>query len=296
MQFIELMTPNQVDNARLNPSQTQFLFADVHLSPKEQIGMHSQNTWELTLIIEGEGMRFIGDRNELFRKGEIILIPPGIPHCWYFDPEVTDSEGKIANIAIMFGEAFLQRCCACFEVFSEIATFFRIQKDALKFDSESSAMIESILINMRRENNMERLSSVIRLFALIVAKAKGEVVGSFRKTDKVEQRMIQIDTYIVCNANRNISLSDMACHLGMNKVSFCSFFKKATGKTFITYLNDYRIRLACEYLLRDNADIADICYTIGFDNIPYFNRLFKRVTGLTPGAFRRKNLIHPSCR
>lgn len=249
--------------------------------------MHSQNTWELSLIIEGEGMRFIGDRSEPFRKGEVVLIPPGIPHCWHFDREVTDSEGKIANITLTFGEAFVHRCCTCFEELNEVGEYFRTQKDALKFDSDSSVWIESILKNMRRESDMERLSSVIRLFALIVAKGKGEIVGSFRKIDRLEQRMIQIDTYIVCNAKRNITLNDITCHLGMNKVSFCSFFKKATGKTFVSYLNDYRIRLACEYLLRDNANIADICYAIGFDNVPYFNRLFKRITGLTPSAYRK---------
>ena len=82
-------------------SQTEnhsYTFDCVHLAPDEQIGSHQHSTWELSYVITGAGMRTIGDMTEPFSSGEVVLVPPGISHCWYFDNKVTDTEGKIENI------------------------------------------------------------------------------------------------------------------------------------------------------------------------------------------------------
>ena len=88
--------------------------------------------------------------------------------------------------------------------------------------------------------------------------------------------MNQIQTYVICNAKRDITLDDVARYVGMNRASFCIFFKKATGKTFVTYLNEYRIGLACQLLRQKRMTVSEICYNVGFNNVPYFNRTFKR--------------------
>lgn len=49
----------------------------------EQISFHQSPDWELSYIITGSGTRVIGDVMETFSKGEIIFIPPMIPHVWY---------------------------------------------------------------------------------------------------------------------------------------------------------------------------------------------------------------------
>ena len=95
----------------------------------------------------------------------------------------------------------------------------------------------------------------------------------------------RIQVYVVCNAKRNITLDDIARHVGMNRTSFCLFFKKATGKTFVIYLNEYRIEFACRLLKLRKKSIAEICYQAGFNNVPYFNRIFKKATGVSPSEY-----------
>ena len=75
--------------------------------------------------------------------------------------------------------------------------------------------------------------------------------------------MNQIQTYVICNAKRDITLDDVARYVGMNRASFCIFFKKATGKTFVTYLNEYRIGLACQLLRQKRMTVSEICYNVG---------------------------------
>jgi AraC-like DNA-binding protein len=91
---------------------------------------------------------------------------------------------------------------------------------------------------------------------------------------------------MVCNAKRRISVSEISRHIGMSKSSFCIFFKKATGKTFVNYLNEYRIETACQLLNTTKNSVSDICYEVGFEDIPYFNRVFKKTKSMSPKEYR----------
>lgn len=62
-----------------------FVYDDVRLTPKQQISIHTQNEWELSYVIRGQGIRFLGEEKQPFYEGEIILIPPKFPHGWFFD-------------------------------------------------------------------------------------------------------------------------------------------------------------------------------------------------------------------
>jgi len=62
--------------------------------------------------------------------------------------------------------------------------------------------------------------------------------------------------------------------------------KQATGQTFIAYLNSYRLNKFCELLQSDTTQrINELAWACGFSDIPYFNRLFKKVKGMTPSAW-----------
>lgn len=263
-----------------------FIFDSVHLAPEEQIGLHQQSTWEVCHIIVGAGMRLIGDRTEPFQSGEVVMVPPDIPHCWYFDNHVTDSEGRIANTAVMFSTDLLDNCSAVFPELGECISRLKEKRDAVKFDREKSVAVASILDEMHYVNAAERVALMMRLLPLIASADCESVVGKYRKIDKEKNRLNQIQVYVVCNARREISLDDVARHVGMNRASFCVFFKKATGKTFVNYLNEYRIELACKLLEEKKMAVSEICYQAGFNNVPYFNRVFKKLKGVAPTEYK----------
>ena len=60
------------------------------------------------------------------------------------------------------------------------------------------------------------------------------------------------------------------------------FFKNTMGTTFTEYLNDYRLTMASRLLISSEASILDIAAEVGFDNLSYFNRLFKKRFYVTP--------------
>ena len=77
----------------------------------------------------------------------------------------------------------------------------------------------------------------------------------------------------------------LADHVGMNRSSFCTFFKKATGQTYITYLNKLRVDRACYLLRQGSFNITEVCYMVGFNDVPYFNRCFKNNRGMSPKEY-----------
>ncbi|ADV42703.1 AraC family transcriptional regulator [Bacteroides helcogenes] len=262
-----------------------FFFNSVHLTPEEQIGQHEQSTWELSYILVGSGVRLIGGTKEPFQSGEVVLIPPGIPHCWCFGNNVTDTRGRIANITVTFGTDFLDNCATVFPELCGHIEELKKKSDAVKFGKGKAAVIAGILENMRDLDDSGRVAPMINLLLLLAGNGMESVVGRHQKIDKEKNRLNQIQVYVVCNVKRDITLDDVARHVGMNRASFCVFFKKVTGKTFVTYLNEYRVEMACRLLKLKKMSVSEICYQVGFNNVPYFNRVFKRLKGISPGEY-----------
>ena len=59
----------------------------------------------------GEGTRLLSDVSEPFAEGEVVMIPSGVQHCWYFNKDKTDKDGNIENITIFFNGVFFEQCC-----------------------------------------------------------------------------------------------------------------------------------------------------------------------------------------
>ncbi|WP_394803527.1 helix-turn-helix domain-containing protein [Niabella hibiscisoli] len=76
--------------------------------------------------------------------------------------------------------------------------------------------------------------------------------------------------------------------MGLSVPSFCNFFKKTTQITFSDFVNQYRIQKSC-MLLHQDKSISEVCFECGFNNVTYFNRLFKQVMNETPSGFKKEN-------
>jgi AraC-like DNA-binding protein len=90
------------------------------------------------------------------------------------------------------------------------------------------------------------------------------------------------------NFDKDVTLSEVAKIAGMTEVSFSRFIKKRTGKTFIDSLNEIRLGHSARRLIDTTETISEIAYKCGFNNLSYFNRLFKSKKNCTPKQFREE--------
>lgn len=105
------------------------------------------------------------------------------------------------------------------------------------------------------------------------------------------QEIKRVLKYMEEHYREKITLKELAGEAGMNEQYFCRFFRKMTGKTPITYLNDYRIGHAAEALLQGDARIVEVCYENGFENVSYFIKKFKEAKGMTPKEYRKREVL-----
>jgi YesN/AraC family two-component response regulator len=97
-----------------------------------------------------------------------------------------------------------------------------------------------------------------------------------------------ISAYIEENYMKTLTLDMLARKVSMNKFRFCRAFKEQVGQTFISYLNNIRIRNATEILKKDDLNITEIAYGVGYKNIVHFGRVFKDIHGVSPREYRKK--------
>lgn len=95
-----------------------------------------------------------------------------------------------------------------------------------------------------------------------------------------------IQNYIFEFHNRDLKLSQLAKLFFLNPDYLCRLFRKETGMSFSEYVNDIRISQAKSLLELTNDGIMDISLQIGFNNVTYFNYLFKKATGISPKQYR----------
>ena len=108
-----------------------------------------------------------------------------------------------------------------------------------------------------------------------------------KKDYKSLEKMKLILKYIDNHYMSKITIADISQETGLSQSQFMKYFKKTMGTSFIEYLNEYRLTMASRLLLSSDSSILAIAGEVGFENLSYFNRTFKKRFGQTPREYRK---------
>jgi AraC-like DNA-binding protein/ligand-binding sensor protein len=123
----------------------------------------------------------------------------------------------------------------------------------------------------------KHLSLVANQIALSEAEAESPLVRRAR-------------AYIAGHHEDPVSLEEIAKAMHVSTFYFCKMFKKATGLTFTDYLGRVRVEKAKTLLSNPHLRVSEIAYTVGFQSLTHFNRVFHNLTGESPTHFRDKGV------
>lgn len=101
------------------------------------------------------------------------------------------------------------------------------------------------------------------------------------------KRLNTVLEYISEHYQERITTVELAKMSFLNESYFCRFFKNATGKTVVNYINEIRIEKASVLLKNTDESITDVAMNVGFDDVNYFVRVFKKIKKITPGEFKK---------
>lgn len=157
--------------------------------------------------------------------------------------------------------------------------------DPSSYDT-STELIKNISLHnhIPKALEMESQGIIKQILSRFMALAK-------EKMPDTDERMLRVLEYIHKNIKKSISIDELAEISFLTKDHLIRCFNKQIGCTPGKYINQKKIEKAQLMIVLDHVSIQDLAYKLGFDNVSYFNRLFKKLTGESPGVYRKRQAI-----
>ena len=249
---------------------------------------HFHQEIELVYIPEGNGKRHIGNHISNYYNGDLLVIGGKLPHFGFRDRLI----GNGKEVVLHFREDFLGENILMKPEFIAIRRFLELSKNGISFFGNSKSEVGERLESLFYMSNFEKLIEVMKILNILATSRDMEVLNvsgvMVSPSAHGADRLDEVFSFVRENFQEEIALEQLAEMTSMMVPSFCRFFKKQTGKTFIEFLNEYRIAHACKLLADDPMSITDVCFEAGFNNFSHFNKYFKRITGKSPSEYRKE--------
>ncbi|WP_282122263.1 AraC family transcriptional regulator [Algibacter mikhailovii] len=252
---------------------------------------HFHPEYELTYIVKGTGIRYVGNHIQEFNAGDFVLIGSNLPHCWKSDHQYKDT---VKSIVIqwdndLLGEGWLEK-----NEFKHIKILLQKSSKGIRFETINSKKTINTLTSILNKNGFEKMLLFLKLLeelsTLNTTKTLTSEGFSPKLNRKSNDRIDKVYDYVQENYSHKIVLSEVSNLVNMGDESFCRFFKKSLNKSFFTFVNEYRINLSCKLLIETNKQVSQIAYDCGYESLPFFYRQFQKFMNCSPLQFKKKYL------
>ena len=270
------------------------LYAVKHNSIGRILPFHWHSEMEFIYLSVGEAVFSIDDTDISVKAGECIFVNSGELHSGSSNTSSSEYFSIVFNTDIL-GNSF----DACYKFFHGIKTNKFMLQQHFKPDNPSErkviAELKAIIEELSNKNMAYELSVKSRLLCVFTILFRNNLYTTSLsdKKDSFALRkhntLKQIIGYIYENYNKKVKLEDMGRSLNLTPQYLCKLFKEMTGTGIVEYTNHYRVETASSLLKISKLTITDIALECGFDNISYFNRVFKKQLNCTPSEFRSRS-------
>ena len=270
-----------------DPGQSFKLFSP---SLRNQFYWHYHPEFELVFVEATSGIRHVGQHISSYMESDLVFIGPNIPHL-NFDYGVKTA---YKQIVVQLKQNFLGDAFKETPEFESLGQLFQQASFGLSFAGNTKNIVAERLRRMKALNHFEQLLSLLEVFQLLAASPEVTVLNQQDTSvrlfldDKI--RMGAVYKYIHAHYNARPDVNKVAASVHLSTPAFCRYFRRQTKMTFTDFVNQYRIAQAKTLLLQDSS-ISEVCYEVGFESLSYFNKLFNRLTGENPSAFKKRYVL-----
>jgi len=253
---------------------------------------HYHPEYELTLIVSSHGQRLVGDGIADYGPGDLVLLGPNLPHSWRSRPFQRGSKKQHRAVVVHFRQEFLGERFFALKEMAQVDRLLNRAAYGLAFHHTNAGRDAA-----RRLAELPSLPPARRLLTLLwilldlAEEGRAQRLSTIRLRPicRVEdqRRIAKICHYLEHHFDQKTDFAQLAKQVYMDPTSLCRFFKRATGRTMTTYLNELRLGAASELLTNTDLSVLEIAFRVGFDNYSYFSRRFKRMKGCTPRMLRQ---------
>ncbi|SDW68334.1 AraC family transcriptional regulator [Paenibacillus sp. CF384] len=263
-----------------------------------ELVMHAHDFIEICMVTEGAGFHYIGEDQMPVSRGDLFFIPVGISHV--FRPSSTAKGRSLIMYNCIFTTEQLDKLLQAVYADSEIANSLSELNHAGQWlhvrdrNEEGQQLFHKLhdeFMSRKPGFTANLCAATIELLIMVYRRwleksQPSHATKQLQPKTTTSASMQQIVEQIDANCTSELHVADMAAQLGISERHFQRGFKKATGMTFLDYVQSARIDLSCKLLLRTDARISEIAAQAGYQDMKFFNELFKKKTGVTPRQYR----------
>lgn len=238
---------------------------------------HWHEEIELQYVVNGGAQPLCNLQPAPLKKGDILFV--------------NSNELHAGNVAPLSGEFY------CFHInkdfFSNHIGNEHVVFDNVIRDTECAALLDEV-IRLSRTDGFKTTIAISRVmyefFALCAERHTSAVLGEgdFKKHFKRVDKFNDMVKYIEDHSAEPLTVPSVAEAFFVTPSYFAHFFKKRAGKSVIQFLNEVRILKARLILEQEDIPVSEVALQVGFDDINYFSRKFKQITGQTPTEYKRE--------
>jgi len=252
---------------------------------------HHHPSYELNLVLKGEGTRYVGTHQDYFEEGDLVLIGPDIPHNWV--NKKLNSSAIYSSLVLQWDKKFVDGMCQVTPEFNQIGKLLSLSAKGVVLNKEYGKDIR------KRKTDLLNLPPFERIILLL------QLLNEFSKSDEYKflsaegfnpkksipnSRFEKIQSFVEENYSEKISLKTISSVINMSAGAFSRYFSQTFNKPFFTYLNEFRIGKSCNFLETTDMRINEIGYACGYDCLQFFYRQFMKYNNCAPLEYRRKFL------
>ena len=255
---------------------------------------HKHSDFEFSYIVSGNGIYALRDGACYIHQGDVFLFGANQVHC------ITDAakgepltlfnvqfESRLiwSPLSNMLNERYLQ--------------LFNGKCERLDPTAPTTARIAEKMRLIMEENNQKEVGYQLMIKAHLY-EIIGELVrgcGVFFEDEAESGRhkgllgMDRAMTYINEHLDAPLSLEEIASVAGFTRTYFSSVFTELNGLTTWDYITIRRIERSCELLRRTDLTVIEVAENCGYGNLSNFNRMFLRIVGTSPSAYRKNHSV-----
>jgi AraC family transcriptional regulator, arabinose operon regulatory protein len=244
--------------------------------PFHTFGPAVRNSYIIHVVLDGKGNYYVKNKKYSLKKGDLFLIPPGESTFYR-----SDAEEPWLYAWLSFGG----------KAAGEIINFSSFKEDNYAITSTNIQQYSEIILECMNcsystlEDEL-KLNELTHRFLRLLLTDGGELSTGVKQ--KFSRLAIEAMTYIGEHYIKEITVSDVADHLAVNRSHLSRVFHNHFGMSMKDWIIRVRINHAAYLLSMTNESVENIAYQVGFRSLVVFSRVFKKVTGETPTHYRKR--------
>ena len=272
-------------------NDNEFIHLETRHKTRFEYPLHKHAEIELNYIEHYRGLRrVIGDSvEECLGDTELVLIGPGLEHCWEEGDHFVETE--TIEVTIQFSPKLFDGGPFNNPNLLGVTQLLRQSQQGISFGPQAIAGVRHIIYELSQmEPGFYRFQKMLTLLYELSRQTDYRALSTEAFTRKHviddNQRIEHVVNYIHAHYPQPIRLEKLADIAYMSPTAFSHFFRLRTHKTVSDFIIDERIGHAIRLLVNTNMSILEICYACGFQNVSNFNRQFQKRRNSTPSQYR----------